>query len=75
MAIASTLSKNYEVTIVARNLPGDEPTWDWSSPWAGALFLGLDGATPGEQKMQRDSFAYLWRLAITHPESSVRVST
>lgn len=74
MAIASALSKNYEVTIVARNLPGDELTQQWSSPWAGALFLGLDGSTPREQKMQLDSFAYLYKLALTHPESSVKVS-
>jgi hypothetical protein len=72
MAVASMLSRAHEVTIVARNLPGDDESLDWASPWAGAVFLGLDGSTPNEQKMQRDAFAYLWSLAITNPESSVR---
>ncbi|KAF5008356.1 hypothetical protein FDECE_5399 [Fusarium decemcellulare] len=72
LAIASLLSRSHEVTIVARDLPGDEPTLDWASPWAGAVFLGLDGSSPREQKMQRDSFAFLWALAASNPESSVR---
>ncbi|RKU43778.1 hypothetical protein DL546_004126 [Coniochaeta pulveracea] len=72
MAIASLLSRNHEVTIVAKNLPGDELTLEWASPWAGAVFLGLDGSSEREQKMQLDSFAVLWRLAVTNPESSLR---
>ncbi|RSL78122.1 hypothetical protein CEP51_008473 [Fusarium floridanum] len=72
MAVASMLSRAHDVTIVARNLPGDTESLDWASPWAGAVFLGLDGSTPSEQKMQRDAFAYLWSLAITDPESSIR---
>ncbi|KAM0545428.1 hypothetical protein ACHAPJ_011333 [Fusarium lateritium] len=43
MAVASMLSRAHEVTIVARNLPGDGESLDWASPWAGAVFLGLDG--------------------------------
>lgn len=58
---------------MARNLPGDELSHEWASPWAGAVFLGLDGSNPREQKMQLDSFAFWWQLAKTHPESSVRV--
>lgn len=73
MAIASMLSRSHDVTIVARDLPGDGDSVGWASPWAGACFLGLDGSTPKEQKMQRDSFAFLWALAATNPESSVRV--
>lgn len=73
MAIASMLSRSHDVTIVARNLPGDAESREWSSPWAGACFLGLDGSTQREQKMQRDSFAFLWDLAQSNPESSVRV--
>ncbi|KAF2501167.1 nucleotide-binding domain-containing protein [Lophium mytilinum] len=72
MAIASLLSRNHEVTIIAKNLPGDELDISWASPWAGAVFLGLDGSNLAEQKMQLDSFAVLWRLAVTNPESSVR---
>lgn len=73
MAVASLLSRSHDVTIIARDIPGDSDSLDWASPWAGACFLGLDGSTPGEQKMQRDSFAFLWALAATNPESSVRV--
>ncbi|KAL2867608.1 FAD-dependent oxidoreductase [Aspergillus lucknowensis] len=73
MAIASMLSRSNEVTIVARNLPGDGESREWSSPWAGACFLGLDGSTPFEQKLQTDSFSYLWSLAKSNPESSVRI--
>ncbi|KAF1845054.1 nucleotide-binding domain-containing protein [Cucurbitaria berberidis CBS 394.84] len=72
MAIASLLSRNHEVTIIAKNLPGDELSQDWASPWAGAVFLGLDGSNPREQKMQLDSFAVLWSLAVSNPESSIR---
>lgn len=72
MAIASILSRNHEITIVAKNLPGDDLCLDWASPWAGAVFLGLDGSNEREQKMQLDSFAVLWKLAVTNPESSVK---
>jgi D-amino-acid oxidase len=72
MAIASLLSRHHKVTIIAKNLPGDDLTLDWASPWAGAVFLGLDGSNSREQKMQLDSFAVLWRLAISNPESSVK---
>lgn len=72
MAIASLLSRNHEVTIVAKNLPGDELSKEWASPWAGAVFLGLDGSNPWEQKMQLDSFAVLWSLAVSNPASSIR---
>ena len=72
MAIASLLSRNHDVTIVAKNLPGDELSREWASPWAGAVFLGLDGSNVREQKMQLDSFAVLWRLAVSNPESSIK---
>lgn len=71
LAIASQLSKNYEVTIVARDLPGDTRSQQWSSPWACAGWVAL-GGTPREQKMQLDSLAYCLKLAKTNPESSVR---
>ncbi|KAK2616798.1 hypothetical protein QQS21_000175 [Conoideocrella luteorostrata] len=71
MAIASQLAKDYEVTIVARDLPDDTPSQQWSSPWACAGWVAL-GGSPAEQQMQLDSLAYCLRLAKTHPESSVR---
>lgn len=72
MAIASLLSRHHEVTIVAKNLPGDELSKEWASPWAGAVFLGLDDSKPHEQKMQLDSFVVLWSLAVSNPESSIK---
>ncbi|CAH0034096.1 unnamed protein product [Clonostachys rhizophaga] len=72
LTAASLLPKTCEITVVARNLPGDELSHEWASPWAGAVFLGLDGSNLREQKMQLDSFAFWWQLAKTHPESSVR---
>ncbi|KAJ5701305.1 hypothetical protein N7488_008853 [Penicillium malachiteum] len=72
MAIASQLPRDYEVTIVARNLPGDPDSTEWASPWAGAVFMGMDGSNPREQRMQLDAFAGWWKLALDNPESSVR---
>ncbi|KAJ6024742.1 hypothetical protein N7540_005539 [Penicillium herquei] len=71
MAIASQLHRDYEVTIVARNLPGDPDSTEWASPWAGAVFMGMDGSNPCEQRMQLDAFAGWWKLALDNPESSV----
>ncbi|CAH0018924.1 unnamed protein product [Clonostachys rhizophaga] len=73
MSIASQLPRNYEITIVARDLPGDDPTQQWCSPWACAGWVAL-GGTPLEQKMQLDSLAYCSKLAKTDPESSIRCS-
>jgi hypothetical protein len=38
------------------------------------MWFGVDGSTPAQEKMQRDSFQRLWQLAEEAPESSVRVS-
>ncbi|GME48325.1 aromatic amino acid aminotransferase [Neofusicoccum parvum] len=72
MSIASQLPKGYEITIVARDLPGDPDSLGWASPWAGAVWMGMDGSPPREQKMQLDAFAHMWKLAMTNPESSVK---
>ncbi|KAJ5715291.1 uncharacterized protein N7483_012472 [Penicillium malachiteum] len=72
MAIASQLPRDYEVTIVARNLPGDPDSTEWASPWAGAVFMGMDGSNLREQRMQLDAFASRWKIALNNPESSVR---
>lgn len=72
LAIAASLPKHYDITIIARNLPGDPDSSEWSSPWAGAIWLGLADSTEEEQKMQLDALAYWWQLALQHPESSAR---
>ncbi|KAL1623329.1 hypothetical protein SLS56_008329 [Neofusicoccum ribis] len=72
MSIASQLPKGHEITIVARDLPGDPESLGWASPWAGAVWMGMDGSPPREQKMQLDAFAHMWKLAMTNPESSVK---
>lgn len=72
LAIAATLPKHYDITIIARDLPGDPDSTEWSSPWAGAIWLGLADSTEAEQKMQLDALAYWWQLALRHPESSAR---
>ncbi|KAB2575893.1 D-amino-acid oxidase [Lasiodiplodia theobromae] len=72
MSIASQLPKGHEVTIVARDLPGDPDSFTWTSPWAGAIWLGMDDSPPREQKMQLEAFAHMWKLAMAHPESSVK---
>lgn len=74
MAIASQLSKEYGVTVVARDLPGDASSEDWASPWACAGWVALGLGSPQEQKMQLDALSYLCKLALSHPESSVRVA-
>ncbi|RDW64636.1 hypothetical protein BP6252_10287 [Coleophoma cylindrospora] len=72
MAVASQLPKNYQVTIVARDLPGDPESLAWSSPWAGAVWMGMADSSPADQKMQLEAFAFWWKLAASNPESSVR---
>jgi DeoR/GlpR family transcriptional regulator of sugar metabolism len=32
LAIAAQLSRNHDITVVAKNLPGDDPTTEWTSP-------------------------------------------
>ncbi|CAG8022695.1 unnamed protein product [Penicillium olsonii] len=75
MATASILSRNHQVTIVAKNLPGDEPTIEWASPWAGASFIAGGCFSSREAKMQLDAFAELWRWSIAYPESSIKQIT
>ncbi|KAJ5817471.1 hypothetical protein N7447_009704 [Penicillium robsamsonii] len=73
LAIAAQLSRNHEITIIARNIPGDDPSIEWASPWAGANFVAGFCSSPRDRMMQRDTFAELWRLAIRYPESSVKM--
>lgn len=72
MAIAATLPKHDDITIVARNLPGDQDSQEWASPWAGATWMGMADSSPRDQQVQLDAFAYWYKFALQHPESSVR---
>lgn len=72
LAIAASLPKHYDITIVAKNLPGDEESQDWASPWAGAIWLGMLNSSEADQKIQLDALAFWWRLSQRYPESSVR---
>ncbi|KAJ4184918.1 hypothetical protein NW755_008832 [Fusarium falciforme] len=72
LAIASQLSRHHEVTVIARDFPGDKPSIKWASPWAGANFVAGGCSSARERRMQMDAFTELWRLAIRHPESSVK---
>ncbi|KAI0168286.1 putative D-amino acid oxidase [Pestalotiopsis sp. NC0098] len=47
----------YNVTIVARDLPGDA-SQDWASPWAGALLAPYPG---GDHQMQEKSLSFYKR--------------
>ncbi|KAI0160596.1 nucleotide-binding domain-containing protein [Xylariaceae sp. FL1272] len=73
MTIASQLPRDYEITIVARDLPGDDLSQDWASPWACAGWVAL-GGSPLEEQMQLDALAFCRKLAASHPESSVRLN-
>ncbi|KAI9926582.1 hypothetical protein MW887_004350 [Aspergillus wentii] len=60
----------YKVTIVARDLPGDE-SQDWASPWAGvSIFPHPD---VGGQSLQAENFKYFWALAHRDPTAGVQV--
>ncbi|KAL1633937.1 hypothetical protein SLS56_002528 [Neofusicoccum ribis] len=72
MMIASKLPRDYDITILAEHLPGDNHTKEWASPHAAAIWVGVHQSSPREQQMQLDGFAGLWRLAETNPESSAR---
>ncbi|KAJ5665885.1 uncharacterized protein N7477_008333 [Penicillium maclennaniae] len=73
IGLLSTLAltdAGYEVTIVARDLPGDE-SQDWASPWAGAaIFPSPDSKG---HSLQVESFKYFWELAHKDPTSGVQV--
>ena len=75
MSIASQLPKGYDITIVGEFLPGDEMNPQYTSQWAGAIWLGTHNASAREQKMQLNGLAGLWDIAERHPESSVRKIT
>ncbi|KAK7705978.1 hypothetical protein SLS57_009895 [Botryosphaeria dothidea] len=73
LSAAAQLPKHHHITIVARDLPGDDhESHAWSSPHAGAIWMPLLDAPPREQDMQLQAFAHMWKIAGEFPESSVK---
>ncbi|KAL2158835.1 hypothetical protein VTH06DRAFT_4027, partial [Thermothelomyces fergusii] len=62
-----------EITIAARDLPGDAPSDAWASPWACAGWVALGGLNGLEQDMQLRALDRLRSLAAQHPESGARL--
>jgi len=75
LSIAYSLPLSYDITIVARNLPGDPDSLEWASPWAGAGFGGGSTQDPEQIDILKASFRWFWELAEKHPESSVKKMT
>lgn len=74
LSAAAQLPKHHHITIVARDLPGDDhESHAWSSPHAGAIWMPLLDAPPREQDMQLQAFVHMWKIAGEFPESSVKV--
>ncbi|KAJ5403439.1 hypothetical protein N7509_003310 [Penicillium cosmopolitanum] len=74
LATATLLSRNHQVTVVARDLPGDDPSIEWASPWAEALIVLGGVSSSRDRKMQLRSFSELWKLSFQYPgpESGIR---
>ncbi|KAH6678562.1 FAD dependent oxidoreductase [Halenospora varia] len=72
LASAYVLSPKYNVTIIARDLPGDLGT-NWASPWAGAVFHPQSTKNKLHQQMQITCFKFYQQLAKSDPSSGVKV--
>ncbi|KAH6873417.1 hypothetical protein B0T10DRAFT_466204 [Thelonectria olida] len=72
LAIPSQLPRRYEITIIAKDLPGDPDSTEWASPWAGGIWMPIYGSRKPDQKIQLEAVAYLLRLAKTNPKSSAQ---
>ncbi|KAG9232790.1 hypothetical protein BJ875DRAFT_465865 [Amylocarpus encephaloides] len=72
LACAHVLSSSFDVTIMARDLPGDLGL-NWASPWAGAVFHHQRTTDPMLRKMQRDSFDFYHSLANSDASSGVKI--
>ncbi|KAI1033884.1 hypothetical protein LB503_011061 [Fusarium chuoi] len=60
----------YSVTIVARDLPGDDSSQQWASPWAGAGILPHPDYKGHD--LQTETFKFYWALAHRDPTSGVQ---
>ncbi|KAH6950274.1 hypothetical protein DER45DRAFT_513045 [Fusarium avenaceum] len=61
----------YSVTIIARDLPGDDSSQQWASPWAGAGILPHPDYKGHD--LQTESFKFYWALAHRDPTSGVQI--
>ncbi|KAJ3994370.1 hypothetical protein F5050DRAFT_1809656 [Lentinula boryana] len=72
LSVALALSRIYDVTIVARDLVGDNESHGWASPWAGAGWRPHIDTSDEDIEMQKASFRYMWKLAETNPECGLK---
>ncbi|KAJ3715595.1 hypothetical protein DFJ43DRAFT_845626 [Lentinula guzmanii] len=72
LSVALALSRIYDVTIVARDLVGDNESHGWASPWAGAGWRPHINTSDEDIEMQKASFRYMWKLAETNPECGLK---
>ncbi|CAH0004293.1 unnamed protein product [Clonostachys byssicola] len=61
----------FNVTIVARDLPGDDGSQQWASPWAGAGILPYPESKGHD--LQTETFKFYRALAHRDPTSGVQV--
>lgn len=67
--------KGYKVTVIARNLPTDALTAEYTSPWAGAHFRPQPSRSESDKKemeMTRITQKYFQKLAVDEPYSSIK---
>ncbi|KAK7447411.1 hypothetical protein VKT23_014120 [Stygiomarasmius scandens] len=72
LSIALALPRAYQVTVIARDHVGDNESKKWASPWAGAGCLPWINMSDEDVAIQKASFRYLWKLAKSDPDSSVK---
>ncbi|KAJ3765544.1 hypothetical protein FB446DRAFT_760158 [Lentinula raphanica] len=72
LSVALALSRTYDVTIIARDLVGDNESHGWASPWAGAGWRPHIGTSDADIEMQKSSFRYMWKLAETSPDCGLK---
>ncbi|KAJ5679324.1 hypothetical protein N7462_007568 [Penicillium macrosclerotiorum] len=70
LSALTLMEAGYTVTIIARDLPGDD-SQDWASPWAGAAIFPHPDAKG--QALVKETFKYYWALAHRDPTSGVQV--
>ncbi|KIK56920.1 hypothetical protein GYMLUDRAFT_46810 [Collybiopsis luxurians FD-317 M1] len=73
LSVALALSRIYNVTVVARDLVGDNESHGWASPWAGAFWRPHLTSSNEDIEIQKASFRYMWKLAESDPDCGVRV--
>jgi len=72
LSAALALSRIYDVTIIARDLVGDNESHGWASPWAGAFWRPHVGNSDEDIDIQKASFRYMWKLAETDPDCGLK---